>query len=311
MTRADAGRPTGRVLVTGAAGFLGRHCLPELVDRGYEVHAVSSRERAGEAEVTWHRADLLGARAARDLVEHVRPTHLLHLAWETTHGAFWSSPRNLEWLGASIGLARAFAESGGRRMVVAGTCAEYRWGDDADCDEARTPLEPATLYGASKHALHVALRAYADQSGVELAWGRVFLLHGPGEPSGRLVPSLAAAMLRGEPAACSHGRQVRDLCHVSDVAAGFAALLASGVSGGVNVASGVPVTLAEVATTIGRLTGRADLLRLGALPAAPGEPARLVADVRRLRDEVGWRPRLDLRAGLERTVDALRRPVAT
>ncbi len=306
MTRADDPRQPGRVLVTGGAGFLGRHCLPDLAARGFEVHAVSTRARSGGA--TWHRADLLDAAAARAVVDEVRPTHLLHLAWETGHGTFWSSPRNLDWLAASAHLARAFVEAGGRRMVVAGTCAEYRW-DDTVCHEATTPLEPATLYGASKHALHVALRAYARLTGVALAWGRIFLLHGPGEPPGRLVPSVAGAMLRGEPAECSHGRQVRDLLHVADVAAGFGALVASDVTGAVNVASGIPVTLAEVVTTIGEITGRGDLLRLGAIPAAPGDPALLVADAGRLRDEVGWRPRHDLREGLEMTIEALRAPV--
>jgi nucleoside-diphosphate-sugar epimerase len=242
-------------------------------------------------------------------VRDVRPTHLLHLAWETTHGAFWSAPANLDWLAASVHLVRAFAEAGGRRAVVAGTCAEYLW-DDRVCHERTTPLEPATLYGAAKHALHVALRGYAGAVGFELAWGRVFLLHGPGEPPGRLVPSVATAMLEARPAACSHGRQVRDLLHVDDVAAGFGALLASGVTGAVNVASGEPVTLAEVVGTIGEITGHPELLRLGAIPASPGEPATLVADVRRLRDEVGFRPRHDLREGLEMTVRALREPVA-
>jgi nucleoside-diphosphate-sugar epimerase len=292
-----------RVLVTGAAGFIGARCLPDLARRGFEVHAVSSRERFGGAD--WHRADLLDPAEARAVVERIRPTHLLHLAWETTHGAFWSSPRNLDWLAASLHLARAFAEMGGRRAVVAGTCAEYRWGDPV-CREGVTPLEPATLYGAAKHALHVALSAYLRDAGVVLVWGRVFLLHGAGEPTGRLVPSVATAMLEGRPAACTHGRQVRDLLHADDVSSAFGALVAGDVEGAVNVASGVPVTLAEVVETLGDITGRRDLIRFGALEAPAGEPSELVADARRLRDEVGWSPRHGLREGLERTVDALR-----
>ncbi len=308
MTPTPASDDAGRVLVTGAGGFLGAHCLPDLAARGFEVHAVSRASRGG-GKVNWHRADLLDASAARALVGEVQPTHLLHLAWETTHGAFWSSPANLDWLAASVHLVRAFAESGGRRAVVAGTCAEYLW-DDRVCDESTTPLVPATLYGASKHALHVALAGYAAAAGFDLAWGRVFLLHGPGEPPGRLVPSVATAMLEGRPAACSHGRQVRDLLHVEDVAGGFGALLASDVTGAVNVASGEPVTLAEIVGTIGEITGRSEMLRLGAIPAPPGEPAFLVADAHRLREEIGWAPRHDLREGLERTVGALREPVA-
>jgi nucleoside-diphosphate-sugar epimerase len=300
-----------RVIVTGARGFVGRHCVPSLVARGFDVHAVTSAERGDSDDaVSWHTADLRDGQVAAELVRTVEPTHLLHLAWETTHGRFWTSPENLRWLTASIDLFRAFADGGGARAVIAGTCAEYRW-DDSRCVEGATPLEPRTLYGASKHALHVTAASYAAQTGVALAWGRIFFVYGPGEQSGRLVPSIALRLLRGEPAPASHGRQIRDFLHVADAAEAFVALLASDVTGAVNVASGVPTTIAEVVATIGELTGREDLIRLGALPSLEGEPAELVADVTRLIDEVGLRPRYDLRAGLEDTLEALRTPVTT
>lgn len=299
----------GRVLVTGAAGLIGRGCVAQLAARGWQVHAVSRRPRADGDGVAWHAADLLEPGAAARVVDEARPTHLVHLAWETAHGAFWTSPDNLRWVAASLDLARAFAEAGGRRAVVAGTCAEYRWGDDAPLVEGSSPLEPATLYGASKHALHLVLQAYAAQAGVSLAWGRVFFLYGPGESPGRLVPSLALAMLDGRPAECSHGRQVRDFLHVDDAGRAFAALLAGDVEGPVNIASGRPASIAEVARLLGEATGRPDLLRLGARPAPAGEPAVIAADVARLRDEVGWRPRQGLDQGLRATVDALRAPV--
>ena len=92
-----------------------------------------------------------------------------------------------------------------------------------------TPLTPDTLYGTAKHALHVIADAWARQVGVELAWGRVFHLYGPHEHPDRLVPGLARAMLRGEIAPCSHGRQVRDFLYVPELGDAFAALLASGV----------------------------------------------------------------------------------
>jgi nucleoside-diphosphate-sugar epimerase len=90
--------------------------------------------------------------------------------------------------------------------------------------------------------------------------------------------------------------------HVHDVAGAFTALLESGVSGAVNIGSGVPVTVREVVDEVARATGRPDLVRPGALPARAGEPPALVADVTRLRDEVGFRPRHDLRSGIEDTV---------
>ena len=281
-----------RVLVTGAGGFIGRQTLEPLRARGFEVHT------AGRAQGV----DLLTPGAAAAAVAGARPTHLLHLAWYAEHGRFWTAPENLAWVGASLELLRAFAEAGGQRAVVAGTCAEYAWGADGRCAEGRTPLAPATLYGAAKHGLHEVLRAYAAQAGVSLAWGRVFFSFGPHEPAGRLVPSVARALLAGREAPVTHGRQLRDFLAVEELGDAFAALLDSTVQGAVNVASGEPIALRELVELIAHAAGRPDLVRFGAVEARPGEPAELVADVARLAGEVGWRPREPLDAGVERAV---------
>lgn len=305
-----------RVLLTGAGGFVGRRCVTELLARGYEVHAVSRRPAGrggqsggGAARTHWHAADLLDARGVAALVAEVGPTHLLHLAWYTEHGKFWAAVENLSWVGASLRLFEAFAAAGGRRVVAAGTCVEYAPEGDAPCSEASTPLAPTTLYGACKHATHVALEAFARQAGLSHAWGRLFFPYGPGEPQGRLVPSVARALLAGEPALCTHGRQVRDFIHADDAAAAFAALLDSAVEGAVNVGSGRPVSLGEVIGEVAARAGRPDLVRLGARPAPAGEPPSLWADVRRLREEVGWSPRLELGEGLGRAVEWWRRKI--
>jgi nucleoside-diphosphate-sugar epimerase len=290
-----------RVLLTGATGFVGRHAGAALARRGFEVHAVARAPGPAAEGVAWHAADLLDGDAARRLVDRIRPTHLLHLAWYVEHGKFWHSPENLRWVAASLELVRAFRQAGGERAVLSGTCAEYEWGHGL-CSEASTPTVPATLYGACKLALHQVVEAYARQSGMSAAWGRIFLLYGPHEPPARLVASVARALLRGEPAPCSHGMQVRDFLHAADAADAFAALLDSDVRGAVNIGSGEPVALRDVVQALAARAGRPDLLRLGALPAAPGDPAALTADVSRLRGEVGWSPALSLEAGLDDVV---------
>ena len=295
-----------RVLVTGASGFIGRHVLGPLVRRGFEVHAITSRDTPppqAPVDVTWHRADLLKLGEQSELLAAIAPTHLLHLAWYAEHGRFWTSTENLRWAAATIALVQAFADGGGRRAVLAGSCAEYRWGDPGPCVEGVTPLEPATLYGTCKNATRAVLEAAAGELGIELAWGRVFFLHGPGEAPGRLVASVARALLAGERAATGDGTQVRDFLHVDDVAGAFAALLDSSVSGAVNIGSGEGRTLRDVIHAIGAATGREDLLDIGALAPRPGDPDALVADVSRLRDEVGFVPAIGLEEGIARTVE--------
>ena len=93
-------------------------------------------------------------------------------------------------------------------------------------------------------------------------------------------------LLAGREARCTHGRQIRSFLHVEDVGAAFAALLASAVQGPVNIGSGERIAIAELLERLARDIGRPELLKLGARPAPPGEPAVLVPDIGRLRGEV-------------------------
>lgn len=284
-------------MLTGATGFVGRQALRTLVDAGHEVHAVARRRGSDANGVAWYEADLL---VEAKVLEQVRPEVLVHLAWYAEHGKFWSSPENVRWVEASLALLRAFAAVGGRRAVLAGTCAEYEWSREIYSEDA--VQIPATLYGAAKHGLCAIAAAYAEQVGLSLAWGRLFFLYGPYEAPARFVPSLIRSLLAGEPASMTDGEQRRDFLHVTDAGAAFAALADSGVTGAVNVASGAGVALRELAEQIARRVGGVELLGLGARPTPQGEPPVLVADVKRLRDEVGWSPQIGLDDGLDATV---------
>lgn len=289
-----------RVLVTGASGFVGRRLVPLLVAAGDEVHAVGRAVPPDDLGARWHPADLLDDPVST--VREVRPEILVHLAWATAHGAFWTTPENLRWAGASLRLLQAFREAGGRRAVCAGTCAEYDWTTAAEVLAEDAPIRPATLYGAAKAAVHLAAGAYARTEGFELAWGRVFFPYGPGEDEGRLVASVARALVAGRPAETTEGLQVRDFIYADDVARAFAALVPAEVTGPVNVGSGIAVPVREVVGAVADAAGAADLVRFGALAGRPDDPPRIVADVRRLRDEVGVRPEVDLADGAARCV---------
>ncbi len=296
-----------RVLVTGASGCVGRHAIEGIVARGYDVHAITSRERPREdpddaGGITWHRADLLEAGVPAGIVERVRPTHLLHLAWYIAPGRWASAPENFAWVQASLELLRAFVASGGQRVVGAGSCLEYDWAYGY-CSEERTPLRPHTAYGTCKNALQMLMAALGGASGFSSAWGRIFFLYGPHEHPDRLVAAVVRALLSGEPARCSHGRQVRDYLYVQDVADAFVELLDGDAAGPVNIASGEPVELRTIVTRIGELIGRPELVRLGAIPAAATDTPLVVGDVAHARDVMAWRPHISLDEGLSRTIE--------
>jgi nucleoside-diphosphate-sugar epimerase len=297
-----------RVLLTGATGLIGSRAIAPLLQAGYEVHALARNPPpradggAGGSALHWHAVDLLDPSATHDAVRGIGADALLHFAWYAEHGRFWTAPENLAWAGATLGLVREFAESGGARAVLAGSCAEYQWGIDEACSEAGTPLRPATLYGMAKHATQLVASAYAQNEGFQLAWGRIFLCYGPGEDERRLVPSVIQALLAGREARVSDGMQWRDLMYTDDLARAFVALLQSTVQGAVNIASGEGVRLADVIALIAAEVGRPELVRLGALPRRGGDPERLLADVARLREEVGFESRTGLEQGIRETV---------
>lgn len=294
-----------RVLVTGATGLIGKHAVAALVAQGHEVHGVTrSIPKVSPPGVVWHTCDILNADLA---MNDIRASHLLHLAWTTEHGQFWNAPQNRDWQAASQRLIEAFQASNGTRVVMAGSCAEYDWSNlgDGVCREGVTPLNPHTLYGQIKVETSRWLADFAEAKGISQAWGRVFLPFGAGENINRLVPSVALALQAGQEAKCSSGVQVRDFMNARDVGWAFAALVKSDVEGDVNVATGEPHTIAELATTLGDISGRPDLVRLGAFKDRPDDPLVLVADVTRLRDEVGFTPSIGFRDSLKQAYDQL------
>jgi nucleoside-diphosphate-sugar epimerase len=252
--------------------------------------------------VRWHCVDLLRADEVSGLMAQVAPTHLLHLAWFVKPGVYWSSPVNLAWLGASLEIVRSFVESGGRRAVLVGSCAEYDW-LSGRCHELSTPTRPQSLYGICKDALRQVASAYAREVGLSIGWGRLFFLYGPHEHPSRLIPSVIEGLLAGRVVECTAGAQYRDFLHVEDAAEALVALLASVVEGPVNIATGHAVTVGEVVGRIASEIGRVDLIRFGVKTRAEDDPPLLVADTSRLNREVGFVPRLDLAAGLCRTID--------
>jgi nucleoside-diphosphate-sugar epimerase len=304
-----------RVLVTGAAGFIGRSSLEPLRAAGFEVCAVLSPRPDARAalpeiealpETELRRVDLTDPAAVDALLEATRPTHLLHFAWIATPGLYRQSEENYRWLSASRHLLAVFARCGGVRAVMAGTCAEYDWSRVDVCHERSSPLADdagtVTPYAACKIAMQRSLEEYGRSHGISTAWGRIFFQYGPGEHRERLIPSVIVNLLAGRAARCTHGRQIRSFLHVEDVGAAFAALLASPVQGPVNIGSGERIAIADLLERLAREIGRPALLELGARPAPPGEPAVLVPDIGRLREEVQWSPRRPLDEGLKDTV---------
>ena len=272
-----------RIVVTGATGFLGQPVLQTLRSMGHEVVPLGRHDPV--------RCDLLDPQAVRRKINEIRPDGLVHLAWFTEHGVYWNAPDNLNWITASLVLLEAFAAVGGKRALIAGSSAEYRWCGTEDLKEMHSPLDMTTLYLFSKNTLREILhRRSKVVEDLSLVWTRVFCSFGPGEDHRRLVPRTVQGLLAGKRLEFDSACSVRDFLHVSDVASALCAVFQSQVSGPINIASGVGTSVRDLVSMIASHLNAQDQVHFDEPTAEQKDVDRVVACVSRLNQEVGWFP---------------------
>ncbi len=294
-----------RVLLTGASGFVGSYLLEAMVNSGIETITVGRHAPNASSKKTSHvHCDLLQEKDLPSLVKKTKVSHLLHCAWFAEHGAFWNSPINTRWVDASLRLVEAFCSHGGERVVGVGTCAEYDWSYKC-CQEATTPLNASSLYGASKDATRRLTEMICKQHQVGFAWGRIFAPFGTGENAQRLIPSLIRS-IRGEAQPMGINTDIyRDYLHVSDVARALTLLVTGEFQGAYNISSGQPVQLGHIARSLAQVLGMQ--LEPALLPRADFiDPVSLLFGDNTKIKKLGWTQLISLEAGLEMTARAAR-----
>jgi nucleoside-diphosphate-sugar epimerase len=294
---------TGDILVTGGTGFIGAPLVRLLTEAGQRVIVVTRPGQRIDAGQHALHADLLDQDSLAGLAS-TRPNVAVLGAWCAQPPAYLSSRDNVSWVVSTVTLARALLESGCTRIVGLGTCYEY----DTSLGylSERSDVRPHTLYAASKVAAFSVIRQLCVEFGASFAWPRIFYQYGPGEHPDRIVASTIGSLLGGKRAPLTGGEQVRDYLHVEDVARALAAVILSDADGPINIGSGRPITVREIAETIGAVIGRPELLGFGDLPSRPTDPPFVCANVAKLWS-LGCLPRFGLRDGIADTIDSCRR----
>jgi dTDP-6-deoxy-L-talose 4-dehydrogenase (NAD+) len=204
---------------------------------------------------------------------------VIHVAWYAEPGKYLHSPVNRDCLEGTLRLAQGAIDARVRRLVGIGTCFEY------DLSIGRlsvaTSLRPATPYAAAKAEAFNALSQSLPRQGIEFAWCRLFYLYGEGEDERRLVPFLRGKLQAGEAAELTSGQQIRDYLDVRDAGRMIADAALGAAQGPINICSGIPVTIRQLAEQIADEYGRRDLLRFGVRPDNPIDPPCVIG----VRDE--------------------------
>lgn len=289
-----------RALVTGATGFIGSALCRRLVASGAEVHGVSRVARSARDGIRWWAAELSEADAAHGVLRETRPDVAFHLASHVSgnRGLDAVAPTLRDNLVTTVNVLTAAAESGGPRVVLAGSMEEAAPDDPA----------PGSPYAAAKTAASAYAQLFDQLYRLPVVSLRVFMVYGPGRQDGaKLVPYVITSLLRDAAPRLSSGRREVDWVYVDDVVDAFVAAAVAPKAPGttVDVGSGQLVSIRSLVDRIVALVGGDVLPEFGALPDRPGERPR-VADLAPSREAIGWAPSTPLDVGLARTIEWFR-----
>ncbi len=301
-----------RIVVTGAAGFLGSHLSDRLLADGHEVVALDNLVTGHERNI----AHLAGNRKFRflfhDVTEYIyldgAVDAILHFASPASPIDYLQIPIQTLKVGAlgthkALGLARAKKA----RFLLASTSEIY--GDPLVHPQPESywgnvnPVGPRGCYDEAKRFAEAMTVAYRDFHAIDTRIVRIFNTYGPRmRPNdGRIVPSLIGQALKDEPLTVfGDGSQTRSFCYVSDLIDGIVRLLMSDIKEPVNVGNPSEMTVLQFAETIKKLTGTAAPIVRRPLPV--DDPKQRRPDITKARTLLGWEPKVLLEPGLKETI---------
>lgn len=297
------------VLVTGAGGFIGPHVVAALSARGARVRALVGAPGQSVAElpadVETFVAEIADAAALRAIVEGADA--VVHLAGPASVRESLSHPVECmqTHLGGTASILDACRHARVARFVYMSSAEVYGRPRVVPVNED-DPLEPRSPYGAAKASAEYAVRAYAASFGLTSAILRPFSVYGPGVAPDSLVGTIARQARGNGPIELADLRPVRDYCYVADLADAVALACSADISNCVflNIASGTGTSVAELAEIASRAVRRRPAIVENASGRRPqaAEIFSLVADVRRVRETLGWSATTSLEDGLAATI---------
>jgi dTDP-glucose 4,6-dehydratase len=307
-----------RIVITGAAGFIGSHLSEALLDRGHSVVGIDNLLTGDTANI----AHLAG----RDFVfvKH-DVTNYINVEGPVDVVLHWASPASpIDYLElpiptlkvGALGTHKALglAKAKNARFVIASTSEVY--GDPLEHPQKETywgnvnPIGPRGVYDEAKRFAEAMTTAYHRYHGVDAKIVRIFNTYGPRMRlrDGRAVPAFMSQALTGEDVTIfGTGQQTRSFCYVTDLVDGIIRLMQSNLNDPVNIGNPQEMTIEQIARMIIRLTGSKSKLVYRPLPE--DDPKVRQPDITRARTLLGWEPKVGLEEGLTRTLEYFRTKV--
>ncbi len=307
-----------RIVITGAAGFIGSHLSEALLDRGHSVVGIDNLLTGDTANI----AHLAG----RDFVfiKH-DVTNYIYVEGPVDAVLHWASPASpIDYLElpiptlkvGALGTHKALglAKAKNARFVIASTSEVY--GDPLEHPQKETywgnvnPIGPRGVYDEAKRFAEAMTTAYHRYHGVDAKIVRIFNTYGPRMRlrDGRAVPAFMSQALTGEDVTIfGSGQQTRSFCYVTDLVDGIIRLMESNINDPVNIGNPQEMTIEQIARMIIKWTGSKSQLVYRPLPE--DDPKVRQPDITRARTLLGWEPKVGLEEGLTRTLEYFRTKV--
>jgi dTDP-glucose 4,6-dehydratase len=311
--------PKPRVVITGAAGFIGSHLSETLLQQGYSVVGIDNLLTGDIANVA-HLAGLDFQFIKHDVTNYIYVDGAVDIVLH------WASPASpIDYLElpiptlkvGALGTHKALglAKAKGARFVLASTSEVY--GDPLEHPQRETywgnvnPIGPRGVYDEAKRFAEAMTTAYHRYHGVDTKIVRIFNTYGPRMRvhDGRAVPEfISQALANRDLTIFGDGRQTRSFCYISDLVDGIIRLMLSDQNDPINIGNPHEMSIEQIGRTIIRMTGSKSSLVYRDLPT--DDPKVRRPDITKARTLLGWEPKVPLEEGLERTIDYFRKKLA-
>jgi len=256
-----------RILLTGASGFVGKHVLRRLSKLGHQITVVTRNRESSKFDKSFKIDRYIETKNLflEDLewwkLALMDVDIIVHLAWYVEPNKYLHSHLNFDCAQGTMTIARAATELQISRFVGIGTCFEY----DLSYGylSTSTPLKPSSVYSATKISTFMMLSEWFKNHHLSFLWCRLFYLFGEGEDNRRLVSYIRERLEKGSPAELTSGRQIRDYLDVEEASRLIVESVFSEKVGPLNICSGIPISVRELAEKIADEYNRRDLLKFG------------------------------------------------
>lgn len=286
-----------KVFLTGGTGLIGTQTIPFLQKAGFEIYALTLDENKSENGIKYVKGNLFDKIQIDNLLSEIRPEYMLHYAWLST--GLFNDNSNFDFLTSSIDLLKSFAKYGGKRVVMAGTYAEYGYHNETL--KETMPAEPINIYSQCKDFVHQIAEAYCQNNNISFGWGRIFSAFGKEKDPRRLTSDVINHLKNNQEVVIRSGSLVRDYIYTKDIAAAFVKFLESDVNGVVNICTGKDTSIHDYVMKIAQIMEKENLVVFNEQKSP--QQVRVVGDPIRLNKEVGFTPKYSIEQALKEILE--------